>query len=76
MDNITISRDEYDALCALRTRVTVFETLAREKQYIDINEALLILGYEPIEEEKCCTMNPLYMGKTGDAEPDADSRIF
>ena len=49
---INISVDEYDALRALQARVAVFESLARTEKYIGINTALVILGFEPIEEEE------------------------
>ena len=49
---INISVDEYDALRALQARTAVFESLARTGKYMSINDALVILGFEPIEEEK------------------------
>ena len=49
---INISVDEYDALRALQARVAVFESLARTGKYMSINDALVILGFEPIEEEE------------------------
>ena len=57
---INISVDEYDALRALQARSAVFESLARTGKYMSINDALVILGFEPIEEEKNA------------GEPDAD----
>lgn len=49
---INISIDEYDALRALQARSAVFESLARTGKYMSINDTLVILGFEPIEEEK------------------------
>lgn len=49
---INISVDEYDALRALQARTAVFESLVRAGKYMSINDALVILGFEPIEEEK------------------------
>lgn len=49
---INISVDEYNALRALQARTAVFEALARSGKYMNINDALIILGFEPIEEEK------------------------
>lgn len=49
---INISVDEYDALRALQARTAVFESLVRAGKYMSINDALVILGFEPIEEEE------------------------
>lgn len=49
---INISVDEYDALRALQARAAVFESLARTGKYLSINNALVILGFEPLEEEE------------------------
>lgn len=49
---ITLPQSEYDALRALQARAAVFESLARTGKYLSINNALVILGFEPIEEEK------------------------
>lgn len=49
---INISVDEYDALRALQARTAVFESLVRAGKYMSINDALVILGFEPIEDEK------------------------
>ena len=57
---IPVPRDEYAALCALQGKVYSLEALLRSEKYLNVNDALLILGFEPIEDEK-------YAGK-----PDAD----
>lgn len=49
---IPVPRDEYAALCALQGKVYSFEAMARKNRYMSIDDALVILGFEPIEEEK------------------------
>ena len=49
---ILVPRDEYAALCALQGKVYSFEAMARKNRYMSIDDALVILGFEPIEEEK------------------------
>lgn len=57
---IPVPRDEYAVLCALQGKVYSFEAMARKNRYMSIDDALVILGFEPIEEEKNA------------GEPDAD----
>ena len=49
---ITIPQSEYDALRAVESNALVLERLARKNRYMSIDDALVILGFEPIEEEK------------------------
>ena len=49
---VPVPRDEYAALCALQGKVYSFEAMARKNRYMSIDDALVILGFEPIEEEK------------------------
>lgn len=49
---ITIPQSEYDALRAVESNAMVLERLARKNRYMSIDDALVILGFEPIEEEK------------------------
>lgn len=51
-DTVTIPRDEYDALIAIENNTRTLERLARKNGYMNIDDALVILGFEPIEEEK------------------------
>lgn len=51
-DTVTIPRDEYDALIAIENNARALERLARKNGYMDIDDALVVLGFEPIEEEK------------------------
>lgn len=49
---ITIPQSEYDALRAVESNALALERLARKNKYMSIDDALVILGFEPIEEEK------------------------
>lgn len=49
---VPVPRDEYAALCALQGKVYSFEAMARKNRYMSIDDALVILGFEPIEDEK------------------------
>lgn len=49
---ITIPQSEYDALRAVESNAMALERLARKNKYMSIDDALVILGFEPIEEEK------------------------
>lgn len=49
---ITIPQSEYDALRAVESNAMALERLARKNRYMSIDDALVILGFEPIEEEK------------------------
>lgn len=49
---VPVPRDEYAALCALQGKVYSFEAMARKNRYMSIDDALVILGFEPIEEDK------------------------
>lgn len=49
---ITIPKSEYDALRAVESNAMALERLARKNRYMSIDDALVILGFEPIEEEK------------------------
>ena len=49
---ITIPQSEYDALRAVESNALALERLARKNRYMSIDDALVILGFEPIEEEK------------------------
>lgn len=48
----TIPKSEYDALRAVESNALALERLARKNRYMSIDDALVILGFEPIEEEK------------------------
>lgn len=48
----TILQSEYDALRAVESNALALERLARKNRYMSIDDALVILGFEPIEEEK------------------------
>lgn len=43
---VCIPLDEYRALCAMEGRVNALHDLVKEKQYVSIDEALIILGFE------------------------------
>ena len=45
---VPVPRDEYASLCALQGKVYSLEALLRTEKYLSVNEALLILGFEPI----------------------------
>lgn len=47
---ITIPQSEYDALRAVESNAMALERLARKNRYMSIDDALVILGFEPIEE--------------------------
>lgn len=49
---ITIPQSEYDALRAVESNAMALERLARKNRYMSIDDALVILGFEPIEDEK------------------------
>lgn len=49
---ITIPQSEYDALRAVESNALALERLARKNRYMSIDDALVILGFEPIEDEK------------------------
>lgn len=49
---ITLPQSEYDALRAVESNALALERLARKNRYMSIDDALVILGFEPIEEEK------------------------
>lgn len=49
---ITIPQSEYDAMRAVESNAMALERLARKNKYMSIDDALVILGFEPIEEEK------------------------
>ena len=49
---ITIPQSEYDALRAVESNAMALERLARKNRYMSIDDALVILGFEPIEEEE------------------------
>lgn len=49
---ITIPQSEYDALRAVESNAMALERLARKNRCMSIDDALVILGFEPIEEEK------------------------
>lgn len=49
---ITIPQSEYDALRAVESNAMALERLARKNKYMSIDDALVILGFEPIEDEK------------------------
>lgn len=49
---ITLPQSEYDALRAVESNALALERLARKNKYMSIDDALVILGFEPIEEEK------------------------
>lgn len=49
---ITIPQSEYDALRAVESNALALERLARKNRYMSIEDALVILGFEPIEDEK------------------------
>ena len=49
---ITIPQSEYDALRAVESNAMALERLARKNKYMSIDDALVILGFEPIEEEE------------------------
>lgn len=49
---ITIPQSEYDALRAVESNTLALERLARKNRYMSIDDALVILGFEPIEDEK------------------------
>ena len=49
---ITLPQSEYDALRAVESNALALERLARKNRYMNIDDALVILGFEPIEEEK------------------------
>lgn len=46
---VCITLDEYRALCAMEGRVNALRDLVKEKKYVGVDEALVILGFE--EEE-------------------------
>lgn len=48
----TIPQSEYDALRAVESNAQALERLARKNRYMTIDDALVILGFEPIEDEK------------------------
>lgn len=49
---INITKSEYDALRAVESNALALERLARKNRYMSIDDALVILGFEPIEDEK------------------------
>ena len=49
---ITLPQSEYDALRAVESNALALERLARKNRYMSIDDALVILGFEPIEEEE------------------------
>lgn len=49
---ITLPQSEYDALRAVESNALALERLARKNRYMSIDDALVILGFEPIEDEK------------------------
>ena len=49
-DTVTIPRDEYDALRAVEVRAITLENLYRESRDLSVEDALIILGFEPTSD--------------------------
>lgn len=47
-----ISKEEYAKLVETQIRVKLLEEKIRESKYISVNEALNILGLEPLKEKE------------------------
>ena len=47
-DTVTIPRDEYDALRAIEVRAITLENLYQEGRGLSVEDALIILGFEPV----------------------------
>ena len=76
-NDLVVQADRYHALCAMEGRVQALVDLIRAKKAVTIDDALIILGYEPEEDNLVVTHKKWCTGQeeteVGDAgESDAD----
>jgi glutamine cyclotransferase len=74
-NDLVVQADRYHALCAMEGRVNALVDLIRAKKELTTNDALIILGYEPEEDnlvvthKKWCTgQEETEVGDAGESE--------